>query len=140
MVIRSNTDISSIRLVLSEVAQKYGWSIGSLDIGTAFLYASMPEEEEELVFVKPPNLLLLFQLVAANVHWIARKAVYGLRQSPKQWGLYRDDEIKKMRFRIGKKVLKAIQSSIDVALWILVEDIDEDFDHKRKPMDIFQRM
>ena len=27
--------------------------------------------------------------------------------------------------------LKAIQSSIDVALWILVDDVDEDFDHKR---------
>ena len=91
----------------------------------------MPEAEEELVYIKPPNLLVVFQLVASNVYWIARKAVYGLRQSPKQWGLHRDDEVKKMRFRVGKKVLKAIQSSIDVAVWILVEDIDEDFDHKR---------
>ena len=68
----ANTDISSIRLVLSEVAQKYGWIIGILDIDTAFLYASMPEEEE-LVYVKLPNLLVLFQLVAASVYWIASK-------------------------------------------------------------------
>ena len=27
--------------------------------------------------------------------------------------------------------MKAIQSSIDVALWILVENVEEDFDHKR---------
>ena len=27
--------------------------------------------------------------------------------------------------------MKAMQSSIDVALWILVDDIEEDFDHKR---------
>ena len=31
----------------------------------------------------------------------------------------------------GQK-LKAIQSSIDVALWILVEDVPQDFDHKRQ--------
>ena len=36
-----------------------------------------------------------------------------------------------MRFKVGKKVLRAIQYSIDVALWILVENVEEDFDHKR---------
>ena len=30
------------------------------------------------------------------------------------------------------KLLKALQSSIDVALWTIVEAIDENFDHKRK--------
>ena len=29
-------------------------------------------------------------------------------------------------------ILKAIQSSIDVALWILVDQAEQDFDHKRK--------
>ena len=36
-----------------------------------------------------------------------------------------------MRFRLKGKRLKAIQSSIDAALWILVDDVKQDFDHKR---------
>ena len=37
-----------------------------------------------------------------------------------------------MQFRIKDRVLKAVQSSIDYALWILVDDEPQDFDHKRK--------
>ena len=28
--------------------------------------------------------------------------------------------------------MRAFQSSIDVALWILIEDVSQDFDHKRR--------
>ena len=31
-----------------------------------------------------------------------------------------------------RKTLEAVQSSIDVALWILVDEKEENFDHKRK--------
>ena len=37
-----------------------------------------------------------------------------------------------MKFHIKHKKLKAVQSSIDVALWIIVDQTDEHFDHKRK--------
>ena len=40
--------------------------------------------------------------------------------------------MRNMRFRVKKKILRAIQSSIDVALWILVEDVEQNFDHKRE--------
>ena len=34
--------------------------------------------------------------------------------------------------------MRAIQSSIDVALWILIEDVLQDFDHKNaERMDIY---
>ena len=98
----ANVDITSIRFVLSEAAQRnYGAS--SLDIDTTFLNAYLSQATEELIYVKPPALLILFQLVAAHVYWIVRRAIYGSRQSPKQWGLHRDTELKNMRFRIGKK-------------------------------------
>ena len=44
----------------------------------------------------------------------------------------RDLQIKKMKFRIKRRTLRAVQSSIDVALWVVVDLIDENFDHKRK--------
>ena len=37
-----------------------------------------------------------------------------------------------MRFKVQKETLKVLQSSIDVALWVLVPDDDENFDHNRK--------
>ena len=95
-------DITSIRFVLSEAAQRnYGAS--SLDIDTAFLNAFLSQAEEELIYVKPPALLVVFQLVAAHVYWIARRAIYGLRQSPRDWGKHRDTAVKKMRFKVGKR-------------------------------------
>ena len=48
------------------------------------------------------------------------------------WGKERDLQLRKMQFRMKGKKLKAIQSSIDVALWILVDDVEQDFDHKRQ--------
>ena len=48
------------------------------------------------------------------------------------WGKERDLQLKKMRFKIKHKTLRAMQSSIDVALWIIVDEAEEDFDHKRK--------
>ena len=38
----------------------------------------------------------------------------------------------KMRFRIKGHIWKAIQSSIDVAIRILVDRAEQDFDHKRQ--------
>ena len=37
-----------------------------------------------------------------------------------------------MKFRIKNKILRVLQSSIDVALWVLVDQSEPNFDHKRK--------
>ena len=100
MIYTANTDISSIRVVLSEAAQKPEWGISSLDVATAFFNAPMPEGEEESIYVKPPALLEQFNLVKANTYWKLQRAVYGLRISPRLWGKERDLQLKKMRFRI----------------------------------------
>ena len=57
MFYTANTDISSIRVVLSEAAQKPEWGKGSLDVATTLLNAPMPEGEEKSIYVQPPALL-----------------------------------------------------------------------------------
>ena len=84
------------------------------------------------VYVKPPALLEQFKLNKSGTYWKLNRAVYGLRISPRLWGKERDLQLKRMRFGLKRQKLKAIQSSIDVALWILVEDVQQDFDHKRQ--------
>ena len=85
MLYTANTDISSIRVVLSEAAQKPQWGISSLDVATAFLNAPMPQGEEESIYVKPPALLEQFNLIKSNIYWKLHRAVYGLRVSPRLW-------------------------------------------------------
>ena len=101
-------------------------------MATAFLNAPMPTDENETVYVKPPTLLEQFRLIKPGTYWKLTKAVYGLRISPRLWGKERDLQLKKMKFRFTHKVLRAMQSSIDVALWVIVDQTDENFDHKRK--------
>ena len=128
----ANTDISSIRVVLAEAAQHPDYGISSMDVATAFLNAPMPTQESETVYVKPPALLEQFGLIKPGTYWKLTKAVYGLRISPRLWGIERDKQLRQMRFRTKHRVLKAIQSSIDVALWMIVDDKESDFDHERK--------
>merc|ERR1712074_480648 len=117
----ANTDVSSIRVVLVEAAQHPDYGISSMDVATAFLNAPIPTQEREPVYVKPPALLEQFHLIKPGTYWKLTKAVYGLRISPRLWGIERDLQLKRMKFRIKHKVLRAMQSSIDVALWIIVD-------------------
>ena len=95
MFYTANTDISSIRVVLSEAAQKETWGISSLDVATAFLNAPMPEGEDEAVYVKPPALLEQFNLIKENTYWKLQRAVYGLRISPRFRGKERYLQLRK---------------------------------------------
>ena len=71
-------------------------------------------------------------MIKTGAYWKVNRAINGLRISPRLWGKERDLQLKRMKFRLKGQKLKAIQSSIDVALWILVDDAEQDFDHKRQ--------
>ena len=77
-------------------------------------------------------ILEQFGSIKPGTNWKLTKAVYGLRVSPRLWGKERDMQLKKMRFRIKGRNLKAVQSSIDVALWILIDEKVENFGHQQK--------
>ena len=91
----ANTDVSSIRVVLAGAAQNPNCGIRSLDVATAFLNASMPAEEKETIYVKPPTLLEQFRLIKPGTYWKLTKAVYGLRISPRLWAKERDLQLRK---------------------------------------------
>eukprot|EP00974_Lingulodinium_polyedra_P068127 6596970-Lingulodinium_polyedra.AAC.1 len=50
------------------------WSLGSLDVKTAFLYAELNEEEDGIIVVQPPAVLVRLGLVRPGVFWKLKKA------------------------------------------------------------------
>ena len=82
--------------VLVSLASLHGWSVASWDVSTAFLYASLPEEQE--VYCRPPNVLIRLGLVQPGIVWRLKKALYGLRTSPKAWEEERDQKLGQLKW------------------------------------------
>ena len=75
-----------------------------------------------------------FGIVKPGTFWKLTKAVSGLRISPRLWGKERDKQLKSLRVQIDGEPHYFMSSSVDVALWILVADNDEEWDHNRTPV------
>ena len=114
----ANADITSVRAVLAaSVQRRFGCKV--LDVKTAFLNAHLPDSFET-VFVRPPQVLVEFGLVAPGTIWRAVKAIYGLRISPKAWGVERDRQLRKMSIDVDGKKYIFHQSHIDPSVWTVV--------------------
>ena len=114
----ANADITSVRAVLAAAAERR-YNAKVLDVNTAFLNANLPASFET-VYIRPPHALVEFGRVAPGTVWRCIKTIYGLRISPKAWGLERDQELKKMTFT--EKGVKYVfrQSVIDPSVWVIV--------------------
>ena len=82
-----------ILLILSLVNR---WDVVTADISSAFLQAPIPEGE--LVLVKPPPELEQ----NPDVLWKLRKALYGLKTSPKLWQQHLSSKLEELGLRKNK--------------------------------------
>ena len=82
-----------VLLILSLVNH---WDVVTADISSAFLQAPIPEGE--LVLVKPPPELEQ----DPDVLWKLRKALYGLKTSPKLWQQHLSDKLEALGLRKNK--------------------------------------
>ena len=93
-------DAVALRTCLIRAVQA-DWLAASLDIKTAFVNAMLPGEgsdEEVVVILQPPRLLVKLEYVRPDEFWVAVRAIYGLRQFPKLWGSHRDSRMKLMKW------------------------------------------
>ncbi|CAK0867649.1 unnamed protein product [Prorocentrum cordatum] len=114
----SSLDIASLRASLA-VACKNGWSLGVMDVSTAFLNAHLPMGHKRVV-VRPPAVFVRYGLVPEGELWVAEKAIYGLRVSPKAWSDRRDADMKSLVVDIGGEPHVLRQSTADPAVWAVV--------------------
>ena len=127
----SGSDAVGVRVALKKAAQS-GWDGTSIDIKTAFLNAPLPgketeegeEEEGPVVLLKPPPLLVKLGYVEEGTWWLALKAMYGLRQSPKVWGDHRDQVLRNMEWHLSGKRIWMEQTAAEPNLWKLVSEED----------------
>ena len=80
------------------VTTRNGWSVGVIDIVTAFLRTPLGEcPDDPVIIATPPRILHDLQLITHQELWALVRALYGLRQSPVLWSRYRDRRMEQMR-------------------------------------------
>ena len=88
-------DATAVRLVLRLGALRDMIVCGT-DVSTAFLNAELSGTDlERGILCRAPSIFSDAGATQRGEVWIIRKALYGLRQSPKQWGLHRDNFLTK---------------------------------------------
>ncbi|CAE7311080.1 GIP [Symbiodinium natans] len=145
-------EVSHVRQIAARGA-RVGWAGFLLDIKTAFLNSllldpikprtapppTMTENPAEIIAVKPPKILIAHGLAKSDEYFLCLRAVYGLPQSPRDWGITRDVTIAGMEIVVPPtdvtpeempsldhstrealgKVMKLVPSASDSQVWAL---------------------
>eukprot|EP00439_Symbiodinium_sp_Y106_P079760 s160_g18.t1 len=112
-VVRSSLAISS----------RKNWNAAVLDVTSAFLQTPLKEVNcTQRILGKPPRALVKAGLCPQTELWEFTHAVYGLRESPKWWGQFRDVQLAQLVIVVGTRKIHLAQCKIEGSWWKLLED------------------
>ena len=111
----------AVRTALA-VASSEGWQAYVTDITQAFLRAPLPNLER-LILLRPPAHYVAAGLCSASEVWRAQRAIYGLRESPRWWGDYRDQTLRESRWKCDEETMHLEQ--LEGSVWVLKNDAGE---------------
>ena len=114
----AGADSTLIRCLLRLVATE-NWDLGALDVRTAFLLAPLLYQEERPTLVTVPKLFQQAK-ICQEKFWRVKKALYGLKTSPKSWGTFRDKTTRQMENEFQGKRVSFVQSKVDESLWFVM--------------------
>ena len=119
------SDAISIRTITKYAAEN-DWEGMVLDIKTAFLNALVQEktgkgEAEKVLLMKPPAILVSLGLCRRDDYWAVTKALYGLRQSPRRWSVFRDQNMRTMEWKRGSDLFWLEQTVSDPNVWKILK-------------------
>ncbi|CAE7817431.1 GIP [Symbiodinium sp. CCMP2592] len=105
----------SLRALLAHSARRGRRAYG-LDVKSAFLLASIPEGVTKRYAMRAPRLLVELELAREDEVWIIDRALYGFRESPRWWSLFRDSFLAKAEWNtpLGKVTLEQFSSESNV--------------------------
>ncbi|CAE7178911.1 unnamed protein product, partial [Symbiodinium necroappetens] len=111
----------SLRCALTYTARRR-WRSGITDITGAFMLTPLPTGDGQIVYIiRPPAALVQLGLVDPQERWQLTHGMYGLRQSPKLWSSFRDNELKKMVVKHQGKVWVLQQGTAEPNMWLVRE-------------------
>ena len=124
MAVNSNPDLyteaapaEAVRAALT-LTCKNQWTVGILDVVTAFLKTPMGRSPRDpVVVVQPPKLLERLELIEEFELWGLIRALYGLKESPRLWGTYRDHELASLTVSMNDTVLQLRRGKAVTAWW-----------------------
>ena len=107
-----------IRVVLRMVALM-AWTIGVMDVRTAFLLAPLLFQEERPTLVQVPKMFLLGGVCRETI-WRVKRALYGMVTSPRSWEVYRNKTMAQMRGKVPEGEVRFTPSEVDGSLWYIM--------------------
>ncbi|CAE7228630.1 RE1, partial [Symbiodinium sp. CCMP2456] len=112
-VVRSSLSVSSL----------FDWEAAVLDVTAAFLQTPLNEVQcKQRILGQPPRALVRAGLCHPRELWEFTHAIYGLRESPRWWGEFRDTKMAQLNIVVGTRRIKLLQCRVESSWWRLVED------------------
>ena len=111
-------DATLLRCLFRKAAHE-AWTLGSIDVKTAFLLAPRQKAKESLLVAVPPRVLVEAGIVKESGRWIIDKAMYGLDSSPADWRIYRDSMLQKFKWNLNG-VQHELRSTPEGNLWQVI--------------------
>ncbi|CAE7939580.1 unnamed protein product [Symbiodinium necroappetens] len=76
-------------------------------------------QTHEIVALIPPRMLITKGVFKPYDRLIVRKAVYGLDQSPRDWSLQRDQQLKALKIQCNGRTYRLFQSFAEDSIWLV---------------------
>ena len=119
-VCTNTVDSTAVRTVLA-LAAMHQLQVVSVDVLQAFLNAPLePSDMERGIVTSVPNILIQAGVVPKGTTWLVKKALYGLRQAPRAWGITRDEFLRNCGWKSSTgEHCKLRQAVSDSAVWMI---------------------
>ena len=121
----SGIDTIGVRALISNTAIRQ-WDLAVADVKTAFLQAPRRKVEGKCTIVGPPQVVkdLNIMRYGKDEKWVVRGALYGLAESPKDWGSYRDGRLKTMAWEEEGQRFH-VEATAEAHIWKVVCSMED---------------
>ena len=123
-VYASGTSADTLRISVAYAVLR-AWTAGGTDISNAFTLTPMPGEL--LYGVSAPSVVVLAGAAQPGETWKIERVLYGLREAPRLWSLFRNDRLQSARIPYEGRWLLLQGLDTDENLWkVCFEDNPEE--------------
>ncbi|CAE7630141.1 unnamed protein product [Symbiodinium sp. CCMP2592] len=105
------------------LARFFNWNLGLIDIVAAFLQTPFSAlDGAPLVYGVPPKVLVRAGICRPGELWRLTHAVYGLQESPRLWGSYRDMRLAQVQLVVDGKRITLLQGRVEPSWWSIMQE------------------